>query len=80
LLTGEQDINNEYQLYIRCVNATPDFLQKHYYGSIKGHISIDLEFLEQLFNESLLPSQEECGIIEPLTSCQKYYSKYLPGA
>jgi hypothetical protein len=54
------------------VNATPDFLQKHYYGSIKGHTSLDLEFLEQLFNESILPAQEECGIIEPLTSRRKF--------
>jgi hypothetical protein len=72
LLTSLKDINNEHQPYIGCVNATPDILQKHYYGSIKGHTSIDLEFLEQLFNDAILPAQEECGIIKPLTSRRKY--------
>jgi len=66
------DVNDEYHPYIGCIHESPNFLQKHYYGSIKGHTSIDLDFLEQLFNDSILPSQEECAVIEPLTSHQKY--------
>jgi hypothetical protein len=69
-------VNDEYYPYIGCVNESPDFLQKHYYGSIKGHTSLDLEFLEKLFNEAILPSQEECAVIKPLTSRRKYYGKY----
>lgn len=38
---------------------------------------MDLEFLEQLFNESILPSQEECGVIEPLATRRKYCGKYF---
>jgi hypothetical protein len=36
---------------------------------------MDLEFLEQLFNNAIIPAQEECGMIEPVTSQQKYYGK-----
>ncbi|CBF80826.1 predicted protein [Aspergillus nidulans FGSC A4] len=66
------DINNEHHPYISCINSTPGPLQKHYHSSLKGHTSIDLEFLEQLFNESILPSQEECAVIEPLTTRRKF--------
>ncbi|EYE90406.1 uncharacterized protein EURHEDRAFT_417473 [Aspergillus ruber CBS 135680] len=66
------DVNGDYHPYIGCVNASSSFLQKHYYTSVKGYTSMDLYFLEQLFNESILPSQEECGVIEPLTSRRKY--------
>ncbi|EAW25652.1 uncharacterized protein NFIA_044710 [Aspergillus fischeri NRRL 181] len=66
------DVNGDHHPYIGCVNASSSFLQKHYYTSVKGYTSMDLEFLEQLFNESILPSQEECGVIEPLTSRRKY--------
>lgn len=65
-------MNNEYHPYIGCVHGTADFLQKHHYSSVKGHTSIDIDFLEQLFNDSILPSQEECAVIEPLTSRRKY--------
>ncbi|EYE90581.1 uncharacterized protein EURHEDRAFT_466851, partial [Aspergillus ruber CBS 135680] len=61
-----------YHPYIGCVHGTADFLQKHHYSSVKGHTSIDIDFLEQLFNDSILPSQEECAVIEPLTSRRKY--------
>ncbi|KAG2001619.1 hypothetical protein GB937_010062 [Aspergillus fischeri] len=67
-----KDVNGDHHPYIGCVNASSSFLQKHYYTSVKGYTSMDLEFLEQLFNESILPSQEECGVIEPLTSRRKY--------
>lgn len=70
-------MNGDHHPYVGCVNASPSFLQKHYYTSVKGHTSIDLEFLEQLFNESILPSQEECGVIEPLTSRRKYCGEYF---
>ncbi|EAW17145.1 uncharacterized protein NFIA_005070 [Aspergillus fischeri NRRL 181] len=67
------DVNNEYHLYIGCVNESPNFLSKHYHSSVKGHTTIDLDFLERLFNDSILPSREDCGVIEPLTSRRKYY-------
>ncbi|PYH99822.1 hypothetical protein BO71DRAFT_415300 [Aspergillus ellipticus CBS 707.79] len=67
------DVNGNYHPYIACLNTSPAYLQKHYRVSVKDYISINLEFLEQLFNESILPSQEECGVIEPLTTRRKYY-------
>lgn len=70
-------MNGDYHPYIGCVNASSSFLQKHYYTSVKGYTSMDLDFLEQLFNESILPSQEECGVIEPLTSRRKYCGEYF---
>ncbi|EAA66773.1 hypothetical protein AN9487.2 [Aspergillus nidulans FGSC A4] len=66
------DINNKHHPYISCINSAPGPLQKHYHSSLKGHTSIDLEFLERLFNESILPSQEECAVIEPLTTRRKF--------
>jgi hypothetical protein len=63
--------------YISCINSGPGPLQKHYHSSLKGHTSIDLEFLERLFNESILPSQEECAVIEPLTTRRKFCGKWL---
>jgi hypothetical protein len=57
------------------VNESPDFLQKHYRNSIKGHTTVDLQFLEQLFIDEILPSQEECGVIEPANSRRKYCGK-----
>lgn len=77
LLTSEKDINGDYYPYIRYSNASPGFLQKYYYTLVKGHTSIDLEFLEKLFNKLILPSQEEYSIIKPLTSRRKYCGKYL---
>lgn len=68
-------MNGEYHPYVECVNQGPGFLQKHYSSSVKGHTSIDLEFLEQLFNDLIMPSQEDCGVIEPLTSRRKFCGK-----
>lgn len=70
-------MNGDYHPYIGCVNASSSFLQKHYYTSVKGYTSMDVDFLEQLFNESILPSQEECGVIEPLISRRKYCGEYF---
>jgi hypothetical protein len=70
-------VNDEYHPYIGCINELPDVLRKHYYSSIKGYTTLDLEFLEQLFNDSILPSQEECAVIEPLTSRRKFCGKCL---
>jgi hypothetical protein len=68
-------VNNEYHPFIGCINATAGILQKHYYSSVKGHTTIDLDFLEQLFNNSILPSREDCGVIEPMSSRRKYCGK-----
>lgn len=39
--------------------------------------TLDLNFLEDLFNKDLIPPEEECGIFEPLSSRRKYCRKYL---
>lgn len=39
--------------------------------------TLDLKFLEDLFNKDLIPPEEECGIFEPLSSRRKYCRKYL---
>jgi hypothetical protein len=68
-------VNNEYHPYIGCVNGSPGPQQKHYQSSVKGHTSIGLVFLEHLFNDFILPSQEECVFIEPLKARRKYCGK-----
>jgi hypothetical protein len=73
-------VNNEYHPFIGCINASANILQKHYYSSVKGHTTIDLDFLEQLFNNSILPPQEDCGVVEPITSRRRYCGKWLATA
>ena len=38
---------------------------------------MDIKFLEEIFNGTVLAEFEECGVIEGLQSRAKYYRKYL---
>lgn len=77
-LLTDYNVDGSYTPYIGCVNDTGLFQTKHHRGSIMNFTTLDLKFLEDLFNKDLVPPEEECGIFEPLSSQWKYCCKYLP--
>lgn len=70
-----QNVHGEFPPYIGCSNGSNEFLTKNHRGSIQGHTSIDLQFLEDLFNHDIMPPTEECGVFESLASRRKYCGK-----
>jgi hypothetical protein len=64
-----------HNLYSACVNATDHFATPHHRQAIRGYTAMDMDFLENLFNNNILPNTEECGIFEPLASRRKYCGK-----
>ncbi|BCR91198.1 uncharacterized protein ACHE_70041S [Aspergillus chevalieri] len=68
----QMNVHGEFPPYIGCSNGSNEFLTKHHRGSIQGHTSIDLQFLEDLFNHDIMPPTEECGVFESLASRRKY--------
>ncbi|OJJ78603.1 uncharacterized protein ASPGLDRAFT_1510767, partial [Aspergillus glaucus CBS 516.65] len=68
----EMNVHGEYPPYIGCSNGSNEFLTKHHRGSIQGHTSLDIQFLEDIFNHNIMPATEECGVFESLASRRKY--------
>ncbi len=67
--------------YIGCSNDTDDCLSKHHRPAGPVPATLDIEFLEELFNKGLLPPAEVCGTIEPVSSRKKYcgmHAYHLP--
>lgn len=69
-----QNVHGEHDPYIGCVN---DPLPRHYRGTVLGHSVLNLQFLEDLFNEGVIPPTEECNVIEPLKTQRGYCGKHL---
>ena len=65
-------------LYSACINSTDHFMTPHFRQAIQGHTGLDLDFLENLFNNNILLNDEQCGTFEPLSSRRKYCGKQLP--
>ncbi|OJJ04472.1 hypothetical protein ASPVEDRAFT_43949 [Aspergillus versicolor CBS 583.65] len=72
---GAQDISAP---YIGCSNGTDDFLSKHHRATGIAPTSMDLDFLEELFNKDILPPPELCGTIEPVSSRKKHCDRDHP--
>ncbi|OJJ57920.1 hypothetical protein ASPSYDRAFT_1018177 [Aspergillus sydowii CBS 593.65] len=64
--------------YIGCSNDTDDCLSKHHRPAGPVPATLDIEFLEELFNKGLLPPAEVCGTIEPVSSRKKYCGRDHP--
>jgi hypothetical protein len=43
--------------------------------AIQGYATLDLSFLEDLFNNKIMAPSEECGVFEPMQSRRKFCGK-----
>jgi hypothetical protein len=48
----------------------------HYSRTVTGFAVMDIDFLEKLFNENLIPDSEECGVIEQLKSTRRFCGNF----
>jgi hypothetical protein len=53
---------------VACVNYNPQNRKSHYFKPALRQAQLDVDFLERIFTENLLPPREECFVLEQMAA------------